>query len=105
MDFRWAKKVQWINEKFPFSSLFVDENSGVSEDVQKSLKNVKRVKVNPPKRGHTYPALSDIESSGPNTPQQYTPEPAEYTDDDNEQPIIERYLYNSKDNENDDDDR
>lgn len=52
----------------------VDEHSGVSEDVKKCLKNVKRVKVNPPKMGHAYPALSDIESSGPNTPQHYTPE-------------------------------
>lgn len=80
-----------------FHLVFVaDENSGVSDEVKKSLKNVKRVKVNPPKSGHAYPALSDIESSGPNTPHQYTPEPP-YTDEDNsEQPIIERYMYNSK---------
>lgn len=73
--------------------------------MKKSLKNVKRVRVNPPKSGHAYPALSDIESSGPNTPQQYTPEPP-YTDEDNsEQPIIERYMYKSnRYDDNDDDD-
>lgn len=82
-----------------------DENPGVSDDVKKCLKDVKRVRVNPPKVGHAYPALSDIESSGPNTPQQYTPEPP-YTDEDNsEQPITERYMYNNKNSDNDDDDR
>lgn len=60
-----------------------DENLDVSNEVKKSLEDVKRVKVNPPKQGHAYPALSDIESSGPNTPQLCTPEPP-YTDDDNE---------------------
>lgn len=59
-----------------------DEHIEVSDDVRKSLEDIKRVKVNPPKQGHAYPALSDIESSGQNTPQQYTPEPP-YTDDDN----------------------
>lgn len=54
----------------------------MSIEVKKSLEDVKRVRVNPPKQGHAYPALSDIESSGPSTPQQYTPEPP-YTDDDN----------------------
>lgn len=56
--------------------------------------------------GHAYPALSDIESSGPNTPQQYTPEPP-YTDEDNsEQPATQRYMYsrnNGNTDENDDD--
>lgn len=81
-----------------------DENARVSDQVKKSLTNVKRVKVNPPKSGHAYPALSDIESSGPSTPQQYTPEPP-YTDEDNsEQPILERYMYDAKNNYNDNDD-
>lgn len=76
---------------------FLDEHLGVSTQVRKSLENVKRIKVQPPKTGHAYPALSDIESSGAerNTPEIYTPEPA-YTDDDNEQPILNRYMYNSQ---------
>lgn len=75
---------------------FADENLGVSSEVRKSLESVKRIKVNPPKSGHTYPALSDIESSGAGTPDGYTPEP-QYTDDDNEQPIMDRYMYSSQD--------
>lgn len=77
---------------------------GVSTEVRKSLENVKRVKVNPPKSGHSlYPALSDIESSGADrsTPETYTPEPP-YTDDDNEQPIMNRYMYNAQDNDDED---
>lgn len=70
----------------------------MSVDVRRSLESVKRIKVNPPKSGHAYPALSDIESSGAerSTPDVYTPEPP-YTDDDNEQPIMNRYLYSSQD--------
>ncbi|XP_031640150.1 anillin isoform X2 [Contarinia nasturtii] len=70
----------------------------VSEDVRRSIESVKRIKVNPPRNGHAYPALSDIESSGAErmTPENYTPEPA-YTDDDNEQPIMDRYMYSSQD--------
>lgn len=56
--------------------------------MRKSLENVKRIKVQPPKSGHAYPALSDIESSGP---ENYTPEPA-YTDDDNDQQYLDEYL-------------
>lgn len=76
----------------------VDENLGVSTEVRKSLESVKRIKVNPPKNGNAYPALSDIESSGAerNTPDMYTPEPT-YTDEDNEQPIMDRYMYSSQD--------
>lgn len=83
--------------------LSIDEHLGVSADVRKSLETVKRVKVNPPKSGHAYPALTDIESSGAegNTPIS-TPEPA-YTDDDNEQPIMDRYyMYQSKNDHYDD---
>lgn len=72
----------------------------MSPKIRRSLENVKPIKVNPPKSGHVYPALSDIESS---TPENYTPEPP-YTDDDNEQPIMERYIYSSQD-EGEDEDR
>lgn len=74
---------------------------GVSREVRRSLENIKRVRVNPPKSGHSlYPALSDIESSGAErcTPETYTPEPA-YTDEDNEQPIMDRYMYSDRDDE------
>lgn len=66
----------------------------MSTQVRESLENVKRIKVHPPKSGHAYPALSDIESSGAerSTPENYTPEPA-YTDDDNEQSNMDRYFY------------
>lgn len=85
--------------------LFTDERScEVSDEVKQCLKDVKRVKINPPKEGHAYPALSDIESSGPNTPQQNTPEPPYTDDDNNEQPIIDRYLYKSNLNKDADDD-
>lgn len=74
---------------------------GVSAEVRKSLESIKRVKINPPKNGHSlYPALSDIESSGAErgTPETYSPEP-EYTDDDNENPIMNRYMYKQNDDE------
>lgn len=67
---------------FYFAFAPTDEHIEASANVRKSLEDIKRIKVNPPKQGHAYPALSDIESSGPSTPQQYTPEPP-YTDDDN----------------------
>lgn len=82
-------------------SSITDENLGVSAKVRKSLESLKSIKVKPPKSGHAYPALSDIESSGAerNTPEVYTPEPTSstYTDDDNEQPIMDRYMYSSQD--------
>lgn len=70
----------------------------MTAEVQRSVDNLKRIKVNPTKIGHVYPPLSDIESSGAerSTPENYTPEP-EYTDDDNEQPIMDRYMYSSQD--------
>lgn len=76
-----------------------DEYLNVSEEVKKSPNDVKRAKVNP---SNTYPDLSDIESSGSNTPQLYTPEPPYTDDDNNEQPILGRYLTNSRKNINDD---
>lgn len=81
-----------------------NENVGVSAKVRRSLENIKPVKVNPPKSGHAYPALSDIESSGADrsTPESYTPEPP-YTDEDNEQPIMDRYMYNSRESDDEDD--
>lgn len=96
----WGENVA---NKIGFS--FTDEKMGVSPEVRKSLENIKRVKVNPPKNGHSlYPTLSDIESSGADrgTPETYSPEPP-YTDDDNEQHVMNRYMYNSK--QNDDEDR
>lgn len=39
-----------------------DEKFDVSPQVRESLEDVKRVKINPPKNGRLYPALSDIES-------------------------------------------
>lgn len=85
---------------------FVDENLGVTAEVRRSLESVKRIKVNPPKNGHAYPALSDIESSGAerSTPEVYTPEPP-YSDDENEQPIIDRYMYSSQDEQDEKEDR
>ncbi|XP_031622379.1 anillin-like [Contarinia nasturtii] len=76
-----------------------DEHLGVSADVRRSLESVKRIKVNPPKNGHAYPSLTDIESSGAErmTPENYTPEPAIYTQKVNIQPIIHRYMYSSQD--------
>lgn len=73
--------------------------------MRRSLENVKRIKVQPPKNGHTYPALSDIESSGAerSTPENYTPEPA-YTDDDNDQQYYDGYLNRSQ-NDSEDEDR
>lgn len=84
----------------------LDENLGVSANVRRSLESVKRIRVNPPKSGHAYPALSDIESSGAerNTPDNYTPEPP-YTDDDNEHSIMDRYMYSSQDERDDEEDR
>lgn len=75
----------------------------MSAEVRKSLESVKRIKVNPPKCGQNYPALSDIESSGAerNSPDVYTPEPP-YTDEDNEQPMINRYLQSYEDDGEDD---
>lgn len=83
--------------------LSLDEDFGVSAKVRKSLENVKPIKVNPPKNGHAYPALSDIESSAADrsSPETYTPEP-NYTDEDNEQPIMDRYMYSSQDEGNED---
>lgn len=40
-----------------------DENLDVSPKVRDTLDDVKRIKVNPPKNGCLYPALSDIEAS------------------------------------------
>lgn len=48
---------------------------------------MKRVKINPPKNGRLYPTLSDIESSESAM--------AAYTDDDGENPLLERYLTTS----------
>lgn len=85
---------------------FIDENLGVTAEVRRSLESVKRIKVNPPKSGHAYPALSDIESSGAErtTPEVYTPEPP-YSDDENEQPIMDRYMYSSQDAQDEKEDR
>lgn len=87
-----------FKNEFILISIVIDENPNVSAKVRKSLENVKPIKVNPPKNGYAYPALSDIESSGAeiSTPENYTPEPA-YTDEDNEQPIMDRYMYRSQD--------
>lgn len=48
---------------------------------------MKRVKINPPKEGRLYPTLSDIESGESAM--------ANYTDDDGENPLLERYLTTS----------
>lgn len=58
------------------------ERHEISPQVMSSLEDVKRVRVNPPKSGHIYPTLSDIEST--------ESEKNQYTDDDNnEQPMLD----------------
>lgn len=65
------------------------EQLDISPQVQSSLEDVKRVRVNPPKSGHIYPTLSDIEST--------ESERNQYTDDDNnEQPMLDGYLNSSR---------
>lgn len=48
---------------------------------------MKRVKINPPKEGRLYPTLSDIESGGSGGSAVAT-----YTDEEAENPLMERYL-------------
>lgn len=67
---------------------FTDEKLEISQQVRSSLEDIKRVKINPPKNGNMYPALSDIESN------EYTTET--YTDDDNEHQTMNRYMYSSQ---------
>lgn len=70
------------------------EKLEVSPQVKNSLEDVKRVRINPPKSGRLYPALSDIEST--------ESERNAYTDDDNnEQPILDRYLNSSRSDQDD----
>lgn len=65
------------------------EKQEISPQVKCSLEDVKRIRVNPPKSGHIYPTLSDIEST--------ESERNQYTDDDNnEQPMLDRYLNSSR---------
>lgn len=70
------------------------EKHEISPQVKSSLEDVKRVRVNPPKNGHIYPTLSDIEST--------ESERNQYTDDDNnEQPKLDRYLNSSRSDQDD----
>lgn len=46
---------------------FSDEKLDANSQVRKSFDDMKRVKVNPPKDGCLYPALSDIESLNTNS--------------------------------------
>lgn len=74
-----------------------DEKPNVSPQMRTSLedsKRLKRVKVNPPKSGQVYPALTDIESATDSD--KYATET--YTDDDNnDDQMMERYMYSSQD--------
>lgn len=81
-----------------------DEKMDVNPSVRDCVEDVKRVRVNPPKSGYIYPALSDIESVTESdkckTSEAYT----EDDDDDyneNEKKLMNQYLYSSQD-ENDD---
>lgn len=68
------------------------EKLEIGSQVKSSLEDVKRIRVNPPKSGHIYPTLSDIEST--------ESERNQYTDDDNnEQPMLDRYLNTSRDDQ------
>lgn len=86
--------------KFPNFRLILflsDEKIDISPQVRNSLEDIKRVKVNPPKNGQMYPALSDIESVTESD--KYATDA--YTDEDNEQQLMNRYLYSSQDDEED----
>lgn len=48
-----------------------DEKLDIHSQVRDSLEDMKRVKVNPPKNGCLYPALSDIEASSNTNSDQY----------------------------------
>lgn len=85
-----------------------DEKLDVSPSVRDCVEDVKRVRVNPPKSGYIYPALSDIESV---TESDKCKSSETYTEDDDdddgdynesERKLMNQYLYSSQD-ENDDD--
>lgn len=83
-----------------------DEKLEASPNVRDCVEEVKRVKVNPPKSGYIYPALSDIESVTESekckTSEAYTEEEDEDDYNENEKKLMNQYLYSSQD-ENDDD--
>lgn len=74
------------NDVWEFVSISA-ENLEATNKVSSSLKEMKRVRINPPKEGRLYPTLSDIESGESAM--------ANYTDDDGENPLLERYLTTS----------
>lgn len=81
-----------------------DEKREASPSVRDCVEEVKRVKVNPPKSGYMYPALSDIESVTESKESEINTEDDNDDDDDyneNEKKLMNQYLYSSQD-ENDD---
>lgn len=70
-----------------------DEKIDVSPRIRSSIEDMKRVKVNPPKSGQIYPALSDIESATDS--EKLATET--YTDDDNIDDRMHQYMYSSQD--------
>lgn len=78
---------------------FLDEKLEVSQQVKESLEDVKRVRINPPQSGRLYPTLPDMESTESERDNDM------YTDDDNnEQPMLDRYLNRSQTTTEDGDD-